>query len=209
MGYLYPDRALNRPEGLAQGIPARYAKAIALFRKGKMPEAVSMLDDLIKEEPENGYFHELKGDILFEAGDAGRAAKSYQKAVELQPESGLIKIDYAHVLTGIARARQSRDGKVPADVLDKAISLLQQAKADESRNPGLYRFLAVAYGMKGEEGYARLNLAEEAVLRNDLDTAERQISYAEANLPEKAAQARLRVADLKELVAQRRAEMEK
>ncbi|MBL1147856.1 MAG: M48 family metalloprotease [Pseudomonadota bacterium] len=209
MGFLYPERALNLREGITHPIAARYAKAIALFRKGKLTEAVSMMDDLIEEEPENGYFHELKGDILFEAGNALHAAKSYQKAVELQPDSGLIKIDYAHVLTGIARARQSRDGKAPADVLDKAIGLLQQAKEDENLNPSLYRFLAVAYGMKGEDGYARLNLAEEAVLRNDLDVAERQISYAEANLPEKAAQARLRVADLKEVVAQRRAEMKK
>lgn len=209
LGYLYPDRALHMREGLAEGIPARYAKAIALFRRGKMPEAVRMMDDLIEEEPENAYFHELKGDILFEAGEAVRAAKAYQKAVDLRPDSGLIKIDYAHVLTGIAREKQGRTGKAPHDVLDEAIGLLQQAKEDENLNPGLYRFLAVAYGMKGEEGYARLNLAEEAVLQNDLDTAERQISYAEANLPEKAVQARLRVADLKELVAQRRAQMKK
>ncbi|TNE29662.1 MAG: hypothetical protein EP349_06295, partial [Alphaproteobacteria bacterium] len=183
MGFLYPDRALNLREGVTHAIPARYAKAIALFRKGKLLEAVSMMDDLIEEEPKNGYFYELKGDILFEAGEAVHAAKAYHKAVELLPDSGLIKIDYAHVLTGIARARQSHDGQAPADVLDQAIGLLQQAKADENLNPSLYRFLAVAYGMKGDEGYARLNLAEEAVLRNDLDAAERQISYAEANLP--------------------------
>jgi len=209
MGYLYPERALNPHTGATDDIPARYAKAIALFRKGKIPEAIKMVDALIAEEPKNGYFHELKGDILFEAGDAAKAGVAYQKAVDLQPENGLIKIDYAHVLTGIARARQTRDGKVPADVLEKAIGLLQQAKAQENLNPGLYHFLAVAYGMKGDEGYARLSLAEEAVLQNDMEAAERQISYAEANLPEKATQARLRVADLKELVAQRRAEMKK
>lgn len=210
LGYLFPERVLNpSPDQPQDGISARYAKSIALYRRGRMAESLELVDGLIAEEPENPYFHEFKGQVLFESGQGQQAAASYKKAVDLAGRDGtLIKIDYAHVLLGLARGLQGvRDGEAQQrEILDEAITLLQQAQEQENHNPRLYHFLATSYGMQGQEGYARLNLAEEALLRNDLDAAERQISYAEANLPETAGQARLRLQDLKELVEQRRAD---
>lgn len=206
-GYLLPERALRLRN--TTSLPSVYARSIALYRKGKIDESLALLDSLLEQEPQNGYFHELKGQILFEHGKVNVAAKSYAKAVALAPDD-LIKIDYGHVLVEQARAAQSAgDTKKMHQILKTAIATLQQAKRQEEKNPRLFNFLAIAYGIKGQEGYARLNLAEEAVLKNQLDVAGRQLSYAEANLPKDASQARLRLQDLKQLVEQRRRKQKK
>ena len=50
------------------GIPAQYARAIAAYRQSKSKEALSLIDKLIAQEPQNPFFHELKGQALFEFG---------------------------------------------------------------------------------------------------------------------------------------------
>ena len=49
-------------------IPARYARAIAYHKAASTPKALAEVDSLIAERPKDPYFHELKGQILFEVG---------------------------------------------------------------------------------------------------------------------------------------------
>lgn len=207
-GYLLPEQALRLTDKTS--IPAIYARSIGHYRKGQTEQAIKDLDSLLEKEPQNPYFNELKGQILFENGDVDQGALFYGRAVEFSKSVSLINIDYAHVLIEKARGEQAKEQtKAMKKTLDTAISMLQQAKKAEQLNPRLYHFLAIAYGIDGQEGYARLNLAEEAVLKNALDVAQRQLSYADANLPKDAAQARLRMQDLKQLIEQRKAKQKK
>ena len=85
MGFTAPDVALAAlPEG-DRAVPARYARAIALYRKGTIGSALLTLDGLLKDYPNDPYFHELRGQILFENGRAAEAVPSYRRAVQLMP----------------------------------------------------------------------------------------------------------------------------
>jgi len=170
-GYLFPDRALREK---ADSTAARYGRAIAWFRKGQAEKALALLDPLLQEEPENPYFHELKGQILLENGRIEEAVPVYARAVELAPFSGLIRIAYAHCLL---EAKENKDERRA-----EAVKQLTLALEKERQMPEPHYLLAIAYGKQGQEGLSRLHLAEEALLQNKPDFAKREASLARANL---------------------------
>ncbi|MEH6665904.1 MAG: M48 family metalloprotease [Brevundimonas sp.] len=132
-------------------LPARYARAIAWYRQGETQRAVNAVDALIAEDPENPYYWELKGQILFEAGSPAEAVPAHQRAVELMPEDApLLRINLAHALI------ESND----ETVLDRAITELRRATVDEPNNPMAWRLMSQAYASLGMEGEARLASAE-------------------------------------------------
>src|SRR5438132_4508202 len=49
-------------------LPARYAHAIATYRHGDLNTALAQIDGLIQLQPNNAYFHELRGQALLERG---------------------------------------------------------------------------------------------------------------------------------------------
>src|SRR5690606_33274376 len=76
----------------------RYARAIALYRLPDLPAALKAVDALLAEHPDDPYFHELKGQMLFENGRIEEAIAPYRKAVELKPDAPLLGIGLAQVL---------------------------------------------------------------------------------------------------------------
>jgi predicted Zn-dependent protease len=152
LGYLQPDAALLRYGDKDARVSARYARAIAYYQKSDMASALRLLDDLIKQEPGNPYFMELKGQILFESGRAREAEPYYRKAVE-STNAGLLHAAYGHVLIEM---------KDPAR-LDEAIRHLELSLKTEPREPATWRFLATAWGEKKNEGMVAYCLAEESL----------------------------------------------
>ena len=71
----------------------------ATFLHGNLESALAKTDALIKAQPKNPYFHELRGDILMKANKAKDAADAYAKAVSLDPaKSGLLQVAYGQAL---------------------------------------------------------------------------------------------------------------
>ncbi len=147
--YLYPDSN--------KSIAAQYARAVAAYRTNKVDVALKGADQLIAAEPKNPYFHELKGQMLFEFGRAGEAVSAYTKALQLEPKSGLIR-------TALAQAILESGGSSKTS-LQTAITHLKRAQQDEPRSTQVKRLLATAYGRMGLEPQARVYLAEEAMLQ--------------------------------------------
>lgn len=196
-GYLYPERvlsagALNRNDA---STPARYAQAIAWYRKSKIDKAMPLVDALIREEPKNPYFHELRGQILFETGNVAEALPSYAKAAAYAPKSALIRAAYGHALL--------ESGKQ-----DEAITQFERALEAEPQSARTHHLLAIAYGKKGREGLSRLHLAEEALLQNKLELAEKEAALAIRALPEKSP-SRLRARDILDDAAKKRKKQKK
>ena len=131
-------------------LPARYARAIAWYRDGQTERALAAVDVLLGEQPENPYFWELKGQILFEEGRPEEAIGSHQRSVELMPDAPLLRINLAHAMI------ETRD---PAR-LDAAVDQLKRATALEKDNSLAWRLLSQAYASQGKEGEARLASAE-------------------------------------------------
>ncbi|MEE2760248.1 MAG: M48 family metalloprotease [Pseudomonadota bacterium] len=142
-------------------VPARYARAIALFRNAKTNKALKIMAGLIFEQPDDPYFHELKGQILFENGRIDEAIPPYEKAAELLPGSSLILAD-------LARAQMQKDD---ATSRDKAIRNLNSSLAIEPKRPFTWRLLATAEGKNSNMVESWRALAEEALLHGRFDNA--------------------------------------
>lgn len=131
-------------------LPARYARAIAWYRDGQTDRALSAVDALLAEQPENPFFWELKGQILFEEGRPEEAIGAHQRSVDIMPDAPLLRINLAHALI------ETRD----VARLDAAVDHLKRAAALEKDNSMAWRLLAQAYASQGKEGEARLASAE-------------------------------------------------
>jgi predicted Zn-dependent protease len=153
--------------------PARYARAIAQFRSGRIPEAVAILETLIRETPSSPWLHELKGQILFEGHRPVEAVGSYATAARLAPEEGLIRLSHARVLIELGTPQQLRH----------AVSELEAALRTERQSPFAWRQLAIARGRLGELPLADMALAEEALLLGDAPNARMLARRAENALP--------------------------
>ena len=80
-GFLEPSSlTLRRVRETDPAPDARYARAIALYRLGHADPALKLLDGLLAETPASPGLHELKGQILFEAGRGAAALAPYREA---------------------------------------------------------------------------------------------------------------------------------
>ncbi|WP_083507618.1 M48 family metalloprotease [Aureimonas frigidaquae] len=131
--------------------PAQYGDAISTQLSGAPSGALGKIDRLIQASPRNPWFHEVRGEILMEAGRGREAAASFRKAAELAPgRSGLLQasIGQALVTTG------------DPSVMKQAITEIRKGLDVEPNNYNAYRFLAMAYGQTGDVGAAELATAE-------------------------------------------------
>jgi predicted Zn-dependent protease len=80
-----PGKTLLAYRATDQSVKARYARAIAFYRENNFPEASKQLDGLIHEFPRDPYFHEIKGQFMFEQGRLDDALTSYKQAIEIKP----------------------------------------------------------------------------------------------------------------------------
>ena len=62
-------------------LPARYAHAITTYRHGDLRDAIVQIDGLIQAQPNNPYFHELRGQALLEGGKPAEAIAPLRRAV--------------------------------------------------------------------------------------------------------------------------------
>jgi predicted Zn-dependent protease len=159
IGFSKPlQQALRTYPESDRSVPARYARSIAYYRVANMPRALALIDELIREYPNDAYFHELRGQMLFENQRGVEAIPSYERAVALASDSALLHAGLAHA--------QIESGD--ATLLDSAVSHLQFALSKEPREASSWRFLATAYGRQNKMGEGSRALAEEALLQRRL-----------------------------------------
>jgi predicted Zn-dependent protease len=156
-----------------QSVAAKYARAIATYRHADLRAAVAQIDALIAAQPNNPYFHELKGQALLEGGKPAEAIAPLQRAIQLAPHPALIQVLLAQALNA-QNSPQSAD---------HAISLLRTALAHEPESADGYAQIAKAYGRKGDLAQADLASAQAAVMRGDVPTARQLAARAKTRFP--------------------------
>lgn len=166
-GFVAPDAALQRYSEADRSVPARYARAIALYRKGTLGSALLTIDGLLKEYPNDPYFHELRGQMLYENGRAAESLPSYRRAVQLAPSAAILKVDLARALLDVNSPDNDRE----------AMRNLDLATQQESGNFDLWRLMASGYSKLNDPGMTSLARAEMAAIRGQ--RAESQ-AHAEA-----------------------------
>ena len=187
LAFVSPQQVAYRYPSSDVSIPAQYARAIASYRMNQLAPALKQIDSLIQKEPQNPYFQELKGQVLYEFGKAAQSVPYYEKAVALAPDAGLIR-------TALAQSLIESAGTNPQK-LEAAIGHLKRAEKDEPRSTSIKRLLATAYGRMGKEPEARVYLAEEALMRGNRDEAARMASVTIKQLPPNSPEA-LRAKDI-------------
>ena len=171
---------IDRPDAVARRYPlsdtslgARYARAISAYRFADPRAALAQIDGLIAAQPQNAYFHELKGQALMEAGKPAEAIAPLRQAVQLSPNPALIQIMLAQAL--IASNDRGRG--------EEAVKLLQTALTREPESADAYSQLAMAYGQKGDLANADLASARSAFMRGDFKTARELAGRAKTRFP--------------------------
>ncbi len=150
-GFLYrPESTFGRYPRSDTSIPARYARAIAHHQQASTKKALAEIDLLIAAEPENAYFHELKGQILFESGFVEKSLAPYRRAVALLPNAPLIRVALGQ---GLVASKDS-------SLYPEAIRNLDMALRQDSENSQAWHQLSLAYGKTDQIGMATLATAE-------------------------------------------------
>src|SRR5262245_40708539 len=171
---------MDRPDTIARRYPAsdtslaaRYARAISAYRFSDVRNAVAQIDALIAAQPNNPYFHELKGQALLESGRGAEAVAPLRRAVSLAPHAQLIRAMLAQALVS------TRDGHHA----DEAIATLRDVVIHEKELVSAYRSLAMAYGQKGDLAQADLASAQASFASGDFKTARELAARAKTRLP--------------------------
>jgi predicted Zn-dependent protease len=173
VGFLQPMQTVfQRYPTSDNSLPARYARAIAMFRSGDTRNAVAVIDTLIRDLPSDPYFLELKGQALLEGGEPARAVAPLRQTIKMLPNSGLIRIMLAQALLGTENRANAQ----------AALTELKLARKTEDDTPSLYQFMAMAYGQLGDIPRADLATAESAFYRGDKQLAEEKAKVAMATL---------------------------
>ncbi|CCV13457.1 conserved exported hypothetical protein [Mesorhizobium sp. STM 4661] len=132
-------------------LASQYGLAQTTYLYGNLAAALSKTNALIKAQPKNAYFQELRGDILMKANKPKDASEAYAKAVSLDPaRSGLLPVSYGQALMAIGTP----------DSLEKAVVQINKGLARDRENVAGYRYLAQANGELGKIPAADLATAE-------------------------------------------------
>jgi len=180
-----PSQTFERYPTSDLSIPARYARAVAYYKQGLMARAEEEVDGLLELEPDNPYFHELKGQMLYESGFIARSIPSHRRALELAPAEPLLEIALAGALIASGEQENVRE----------AVTLLNRALIREPDNAFGWYQASIAHQALGQTAMAELATAERAFAIGDNMRAHLFAMRAHENL-ERGSEAWIRSAEL-------------
>jgi predicted Zn-dependent protease len=154
-------------------LAGRYAHAIAYYRKADMERALPLVDGLIEELPDDPYFHELKGQMLFEQGRLKDSLPDLEIAAGLLPDSPQILLLLSRVQIEMNDPEHDR----------QALDNLQRVVQAEPGNAFAWRLAATAYGRQGDKGMLSLAMAEAALANGRYPEAKVHSQHALDLLP--------------------------
>ena len=157
-----PGTVANNYPQSDQSLPARYARAIAANCSGRCANNLAQVDALIAEQPQNPYFHELKGDMLYASGKVRDAIPHMMKGLQLVGgDAPMMEVNLAEAMLGT---------EDPA-LLDDALNRLRKASINEEDNSQAFRLLSSAYYKKHQEPQANLAVARAHFIDGDYKKA--------------------------------------
>ena len=172
-GYLErPQIVLNRYPQSDQSLPARYARTIARFFQSGLDASLPDVEALIRDRPDNPYFHELKGDFLMRTGKSREAIEPLRRSLKLIGEAPLISVRLAQALIAADDVRG----------VDEAIVLARKSLVEDP-NPQAYHLLGNGYSKKGKLPESYLAAAEAYFLEGDVKQAQIFAKRAQVKLP--------------------------
>lgn len=146
-----------------------YMKAIKCYRMGSFEDALNHVNRLLMKKPKDPYYHELKGEIYFQAGK-NLALHEYDMAIEIKPDDVMLRLGRA--IIGITKYRDNHYGmnyyyKDLLFVLEK-----------EPKNLLALYYLAIYYEAKNMKGKSYLTTAKISLYSGNIPNAQRMARAA-------------------------------
>ncbi|HEY0164011.1 MAG TPA: M48 family metalloprotease [Sphingomicrobium sp.] len=155
LGFINPKLATTRYPESDLSVPGHYARAYA-YHVGAYPEkALSEAQALLKTNPDDPFFLELKGQILLESGKPAEAIAPLRQATARADDQPLIAAMLGHALI----ATEKRENFIEAK------QVLKAAINRDNQNPFAWYQLGIIYDREGDQPRAALATAE----RNNLE----------------------------------------
>lgn len=154
-------------------IPGRYARSVAHYRRGRLDLSVPLIDGLIEERPDDPYFWELKGQMLFENGRIEEAIEAYRESTRLLPFAPLILVAMSHAMV------ESGDPKY----VPETQNALRVALQEDPNDVFAWQLSAKSYALNNQPGLSAYAAAERAFLMGQLGEVMRYVRKAEEVLP--------------------------
>lgn len=145
-----PEEALLEASKVKNPSIANYMKAVVYMKQGRMNQALASINALLHDAPEDPYYIELKGQILFESGKA-ESLGYFEKASKLLPNDALMKMNVAVVALNVHQ-------KHP-DKLQAFIPYLKFVQNKEPKSVAPYYYLSLYYEAMGREALRQVYLA--------------------------------------------------
>jgi predicted Zn-dependent protease len=168
-----PSWTLRRVQHNDNSEIARLRRAIAYHRTPDADAALQEIAALLQIRPNDPYYVELHGQILFESRRYEEAITRYAQAVELVPMEPLILAGYGRALLAPDTTNQNR----------QALDALERARSRDPYDPRMLRDLAVAYARADQNGMASLVTAERYAIVGRMEDAQIHALRAEGLLP--------------------------
>ncbi|MBA3678084.1 MAG: M48 family metalloprotease [Sphingosinicella sp.] len=153
--------------------PARYARAYAWHKSAYPDRANEEVDALLKAEPDDPYFLELKGQVLLESGRPKEALESLRRAVALAPDQPLISALFGHALIATEDDKNFNEAK----------TVLKSAVGRDNSNPFAWYQLGIVYDHEGDQARAALATAERYNLQGEARLALVSAEHAMSGIP--------------------------
>jgi predicted Zn-dependent protease len=156
-GFVDPKHAVIKYPESDQSVPAHYARAYAYHVGGYPDKALSESDALLKAEPDDPFFLELKGQILLEGGKPAEAIAPLREATKRSGDMPLIAAMLGHALVATEDPKNFIEAK---EVLKVAVNR-------DNENPFAWYQLGIIYDREGDPGRAALATAERSNLEGN------------------------------------------
>ncbi|MBR3675960.1 MAG: M48 family metalloprotease [Alphaproteobacteria bacterium] len=177
---MYPDSN--------DSLASRYAQSILAFRQNDITTALRLADGLIAKQPNNPYFHELKGQFLFESGRVKESVAEYETALKLLPNNYLLQLSLAQSLL---------ENNPSSAEVKRIINLLQKSLITE-QTPIAWQLLSRAYDMNNQRAASLYAAAEFSYGMDNLEIAQKQLENARKAGADKSLS--LKISDLEQRI---------
>lgn len=154
-GYFKPTHTTFRKYPLSDtSTNARYARAYAYNKDRNIEASLQEAEGLVRDFPDDPFFRELHGFLLFQNGRIEPSIEPFRRAVALAPREPLILLQLAQALIATENPAYTRE----------AIETLELANRFERDNPFAWHQLSIAYHQDGRDSMAHLAAAERFLL---------------------------------------------
>lgn len=173
LGFVDPKQAVLKYPESDQSVPAHYARAYAYHLGGYPDKAEAEADALLKVDPQDPFFLELKGQILLEDGKPNDAIPVLREATRRSDNAPMIAALLGHALVATDDPKNFPEAK----------QILKVAVNRDNEDPFAWYQLGIIYDHEGDQARASLATAERNNLENNPKMALASAQMAMRGIP--------------------------